>query len=146
MVMKWLWPVIIAASLICSRVMAETVNIGNVYPVGAVPVSNSITGSTSAVAATLPASQWLHTYICGFSIRANAAGAQTNNSTLSGIAGGPMNFTQWTAPAASGIGLTEEIFSPCLMSSAINTAIVVTGGAAGSGGVESVAAWGFQLP
>jgi hypothetical protein len=56
-----------------------------------------------------------------------------------------MNFTQWTAPLASGIGLTEMIFNPCVPSSAINTGIAVISAAPGSGGVVSVSAWGYQL-
>jgi hypothetical protein len=56
-----------------------------------------------------------------------------------------MNFTQWTAPNASGLGVTEMIFSPCIPSSATNTAINVVSGAPGTGGTESVSAWGYQL-
>jgi len=115
------------------------------YPTGSTPITASATGTTAATTATLAASASLHTYICGFSIRANATAAATANSTVTGTVTGTLNFTQWTAPLASGIGLTEEIFSPCIISSATNTGIAVISAAPGSGGVVSVTAWGYQL-
>lgn len=115
------------------------------YPSGAVPITASATGTTAATTATLAASASIKTYICGFSIRANATAAATANSTVTGTITGTMNYTQWTAPLASGIGLTEQIFSPCIPSSAINTGVAVISAAPGSGGVVSVSAWGYQL-
>jgi hypothetical protein len=120
-------------------------NSTNGYPSGAVPITASTTGTTAATTATLAASASIKTYICGFSIRANATAAATANSTVTGTVTGTLNFTQWTAPLASGIGLNEQIFTPCIPSSAINTGIAVISAAPGSGGVVSVAAWGFQL-
>lgn len=121
-------------------------NVGTgVYPAGATAITASATGTTTATTATLAANATLHTYICGFSIRANATGAATNNATVTGTVTATMNYTQWTAPLASGLGVTEQIFSPCIISSATNTAIAVVSGAPGSGGVVSVTAWGFQL-
>lgn len=133
-----------------AAVPAGTNNIGNVglisqYPTGAVPITISATGTTGATTATLAASALIKTYICGFSIRANATAAATANSTVTGTVTGTLNFTQWTAPLASGIGLTEQIFSPCIPSSAINTGIAVISAAPGTGGVVSVSAWGYQL-
>jgi hypothetical protein len=111
-----------------------------------VPITATATGTTAATTATLAASgSGLKTYICGFSIRANATAAVTNNATLTGVVTATMNFTQWTAPNASGLGVTEMIFSPCIPSSATNTAINVVSGAPGTGGVVSVSAWGYQL-
>ena len=130
-------------------IVAGTNLIGNVgtgvYPAGSTAITASATGTTTATTATLAANASLHTYICGFSIRANATGAATNNATVTGTVTGTLNYTQWTAPLASGIGVTEQIFSPCIISSAVNTAIAVVSGAPGSGGVVSVTAWGFQL-
>ena len=120
-------------------------NSGQVYPAGSTPITASTTGTTTATTATLAANASLHTYICGFSIRANATGAATNNATVTGTVTGTLNFTQWTAPLASGLGVTEEVFSPCVISSAVNTGVAVVSGAPGSGGVVSVAAWGYQL-
>lgn len=140
-------------STLCNAILAPVPagtnligNVGMLYPAGSTPISNSTTGTVSAVAATLAANATTHTYICGFSIRANAAAATTGNSTLANVPGGPLNFTQWTAPNASGIGLTEMIFQPCMISVSTNTTIVVTSAAASTSGVVSVAAWGFQGP
>ncbi len=121
-------------------------NVGIVYPAGSTPITASATGTTAATTATLAANASLHTFICGFAIRANATAAATGNSTVTGTVTGTLNFTQWTAPNASGIGLTEEIFSPCITSSATNTGIAVVSAAPGTGGVVSVTAWGYQGP
>jgi len=132
-----------------AAVPAGTNTIGTVgqlpYPVGAVPITASTTGTTGATTATLAASASIKTYICGFSIRANATAAATANSTVTGTVTGTLNYTQWTAPNASGLGITEQIFAPCIPSSAINTGIAVISAAPGTGGVVSVSAWGYQL-
>lgn len=117
---------------------------GASYPAAATPITASATGTTAATTATLAAVTGKTTYICGFSIRANATAAATGNATVTGTITATLNFTQWTAPAASGIGLVEETFSPCVPASATNTAIAVVSAAAGSGGVVSVSAWGYQ--
>jgi hypothetical protein len=115
------------------------------YPAAAVPITASATGTTLATAATLAAGATTTTYICGFSVRANATAAATANSTVAGTITGTLNFTQWTAPLASGIGLTEQQFYPCVPASAVNTTIVVTSAAPGAGGTVSVSAWGYRL-
>jgi hypothetical protein len=120
-------------------------NVGQVYPAGSTAITASATGTTAATTATLAANASLHTWICGFSIRANATAAATGNATVTGTVTGTMNWTQWTAPNASGLGVTEEVFSPCIESSAVNTGIAVISAAPGTGGVVSVSAWGFQL-
>lgn len=115
------------------------------YPAGATPITISATGTTGATTATLATGVSVTTYICGFSIRANATAAATANSTVTGTITGTLNYTQWTAPNASGIGLTEQVFIPCVPASAVNTGIAVISAAAGTGGVVSVTAWGFTL-
>jgi len=115
------------------------------YPVGAVPYTNSATGTTTGAVATLAGAASVTTYICGFSVRANATAATTVNMVVSGTISGSLNFTQWVAPLASGIGIAEMIFNPCVPASAANTSIVVTGGAPGAGGVNSATAWGYKL-
>jgi hypothetical protein len=114
------------------------------YPSGATAETISATGTTAATAATLAAAVGKTTYICGFSIRANATAAATGNATVAGTITGTLNFTQWTAPLASGLGIAEQIFTPCVPASATNTTIVVTSAAPGSGGTVSVSAWGYQ--
>jgi hypothetical protein len=114
------------------------------FPPGAIPVTASATGTTAATTATLPAVALQTTYICGFAIRVNATAAATGNATVTGTVTGTMNFTQWTAPAASGIGLVDHTFNPCIPGSSINTGIAVVSAAPGTGGIVSVSAWGYQ--
>lgn len=115
-------------------------------PFGAIPVTISATGTTAATAATLPGVANRTTYLCGFSIRAYATAAATGNATVAGTISGTLNFTQWTAPLASGIGIVEpNLGAACVPASAVNTGIVITSAAPGSGGTVSVAAWGYQL-
>lgn len=111
---------------------------------GGVPETISATGTTGATTATLATAAATTTYLCGFSIRANATAAATGNATVTGVITGTMNFTQWTAPNASGVGVTEEVFVPCIPASAANTSIAVVSAAPGTGGVVSVSAWGYQ--
>lgn len=115
------------------------------YPVGAVAYTATATGTTAATTATLAGATGVTTYLCGFSIRANATAALTGNATVTGLTPATMNFTQWVAPNASGLGITEMIFQPCLNASATNTSIAVVSVGALTGGVTSVSAWGFKL-
>ena len=121
-------------------------NVGQLYPAGSTPITAAATGTTTATTATLGASSTVHTYICGFSIRANATAAASSMSSLTGTVTGTISFLQWTSPNTGGIGVTEQIFQPCIISSAINTAIAVVSAAPGTGGLVSVAAWGYTGP
>jgi hypothetical protein len=123
------------------------------YPAGAVPINASATGTTGAVTATLPASaSGQKTYICGFSARSNATAAATGDLTISNLTtagggggAGTEHHTHWTAPNASGIGLTEMIYPKCQPSNTTNQTIPVAMPAPGTGGAGSVSAWGYQL-
>lgn len=115
------------------------------YPPGATPYTATATGTTGATTATLAGASSVTTYICGFSIRANATAATTGNATVTGVITATLNFTQWTAPAASGLGITEMIFVPPVPASGTNQSIAVVSAAPGSGGVVSVTAWGYKL-
>jgi hypothetical protein len=118
------------------------------YPIGATPVSASATGTTLATAATLPAVPGQTTYICGFSIRAVATATTTGNATVTGTLGGTLNFTHFIpqiSTAAAAAPLEPPLGPYCLPAIAINTTIVVTSAAPGSGGVVSVTVWGYQL-
>lgn len=121
------------------------VNQAGPYPIGAVPYTATATGTTGATTATLAGAASVTTYICGFSIRANATAAATGNATVTGVITATLNFTQWTAPNASGLGITEMVFSPCVPASAANTSIAVVSAPPGTGGVVSVTAWGYKL-
>lgn len=114
------------------------------FPADATPITASATGTTAATTATLAGTTGKTTYICGFSIRANATAAVTGNATITGTITGTLNFTQWTAPLASGLGEASQDFSRCIPASAVNTGIAVISAAPGSGGVVSVSAWGYQ--
>lgn len=121
-------------------------NVGSVsqYPAGAVPLTASITG-TSVTTATLAGTSGKTTFICTYSIRANATAATTVYNSITGIISGTQNHVMWVAPAASGLGVDEQIFVPCAPASAANTGISVISGNPGSGGNVSATATGYQL-
>ena len=113
------------------------------YPVGSTAVTASATGTTGATTATLPQVASNYNFVCGYSIRANAAAATTVSDTLTGIISGTMTHELWVAPSASGIGVDEQIFNPCIPSSAVNTAISAVSGAPGTSGLVSSTIWGY---
>lgn len=116
------------------------------YPVGSIPLFNSNTGSTGSVTATLPAAGSFTSFLCGYSIRANANTVSTGDATATGLNGGTGHFTQWNAPNTSALGANEQIFKPCLPASGPNVPIVLTSYPAGAGGVVSVTIWGYRAP
>ena len=133
---------------IAPALSASTAAIGKVgvgFTSAQTPITASATGTTAATTATLAGTSGKTTYLCGFSIRANATAAATGNATVTGTITGTMNFTQWTAPLATGIGITEpNIGHICIPASGTNTGIAVVSAAPGTGGVVSVSAWGYQ--
>lgn len=130
-------------------IAAGTNTIGTVgqlpYPVGAVPITASATGTTAATTATLAGAAGKTTYVCGYSIRANATANTNVTNTLTGVISGTMSSAMWVPANTAGLGVDEQIFSPCIPASATNTAIAAVSGAPGTGGVVTVKAWGFQL-
>lgn len=137
------------AATIGTALPAGTNTIGNVnqtsdLPVGATAVTASTTGTTAATTATLTPSSGKTIWLCGFSIRANATAAATGNATVTGTITGTLNFTQFTAPLASGIGIVEPNLGKCVPGSAADQAVAVVSAAPGSGGVVSVSAWGYE--
>lgn len=120
-------------------------NVGTIIPAGATAITASATGTTAATTATLAGTSGKTTYMCWMSIRANATAAATGNATVTGTITGTLNFTQWTAPLASGIGIVEEIFNPCVPASGTNTGIAIISAAPGSGGTVSVSGGGYQM-
>lgn len=115
------------------------------YQLAQTPVTNSATGTTTATAATLPALASKFTYICGFTITADATAALAGAATVAGTVSGSLNYIQ-NVGTVTAAGNLSQTFSPCIPSSAVNTAIVVTSVAAGAGGSTAVSAWGFQGP
>lgn len=114
------------------------------YPAGATPITASATGTTAATTATLAAAVGKTTYICRYSIRANATAATNVTDTVTGVVTATMSSGLWVAPAASGIGVDEQVYIPCVPASATNTAIAVVSGAPGTGGFVTVNASGYQ--
>ena len=133
-----------ASAATITSLLKALLNTGQ-YPSGATAITASATGTTAATTATLAGAVGKTTYICGMSIRANATAAATGNATVTGTITGTLNFTQWTAPTASGLGVTEQIFNPCVPASATNTGIAIVSAAPGTGGVVSSTGWGYQL-
>lgn len=115
------------------------------YPAGSVAITASATGTTAATTATLAGTAGKTTYICSYSIRANATAAVTVTNTITGVITGTLSHIMWIAPAASGLGIDEQIFMPCVPASAANTGIAVVSGAPGTGGLVSSTATGYQL-
>jgi hypothetical protein len=111
-----------------------------------VPVSNSATGTTGAVVATLPAAAGRTTFICGFSVSPGSAATAITiqvvmvaNSTFTWAVGAPV-----TAVGTTGTIFTQN-FNPCIPASGSNTTITVTSGALGTAGINNdVNAYGYQ--
>lgn len=111
---------------------------------GATAITASATGTTGATTATLAAAVGKTTYICGYSIRANATAAVTVSNTITGVITGTLTSVMWVAPLASGIGVDGQVFNPCIPASATNTSIAIVSGAPGTGGTVSAEGWGYQ--
>jgi hypothetical protein len=119
------------------------VSTGNGYPVGATPVVGTNTGGAGATNITLPASATQRTWLCGFLVTSDATAATTGAAYVLGTIA-TINFRMTTAALANGTGVTSYTFSPCIPGSAINTALVLTTSAAGSGGNQAGTMWGYQ--
>lgn len=134
--------------------LSAIILLGLLAPAGAEPfpnnnsvlVSNSATGTTAAVTATLAAAAGKITYICGFSVSPGSATAaitiqvvMTAQSTFTWAIGAPV-----TAVGTTGTTLTQN-FNPCIPASGSNTTITVVSGALGTAGINNdVNAWGYQ--
>lgn len=115
------------------------------YPLGAVPLTASATGTTAAVTATLAGTSGKTTYICGYSIMTSATSATVVAPTITGLITGTMTRSQYVPANTAGVSKDSQDFSRCIPASAANTGIAVVSGAAGVGGVTAVNAWGYQL-
>ena len=115
------------------------------YPSGAVAITASATGTTAATTATLAGTAGKTTYICGYSIRANATANTNVTNTITGVVTATMSSIMWIPANTAGLGVDEQIFNPCIPASATNTAIAVVSGAPGTGGLVSSRGWGYQL-
>jgi hypothetical protein len=102
-------------------------------------------GSTAAgaqITATITPGATQFAYISGFTISLGVGTAGTVTATVTGVNGGPLNYAVSTS--ASVTDTYNFTFSPMLISTAVNTAIVVTVPAVGGvAAVNSVTATGF---
>lgn len=112
--------------------------------VAGTPASNSGSGTTGAVVATLAAVAAKTTYICGFSVHSVASAAVLGTVTVAGLSATSMVFGL-AVPAASAQGAVDVTFGGCYPASAVNTAITVTTSALATGTQVNVVAWGYQL-
>lgn len=115
------------------------------YPSGAVPITASATGTTAATTATLAGTSGKTTYICGYSIRANATANTNVTNTITGVITATMSSIMWVPANTAGLGVDEQIFTPCVPASSTNTGIAIVSGAPGTGGLVSAKGWGYQL-
>lgn len=114
------------------------------FPAGATPVTSSATGTTGAVVATLPAAAGKTTYICGFNATGNeAATGAIVAVTVAGTISGSLNYFIAHSVTPT-LGNLNNTFTPCVPSSAVNTAITVTSAADAAGTNVAVTAWGYQ--
>lgn len=117
---------------------------GGGFPVNSIPITGNAQGTTGAVVGTLAAAAGRFTYICGLNVSAvgSAAGA-VGPITVAGIVGSSQVY-QLAAAATPSAGFLSQTFTPCIPSSAQNTAITVTTTADATGTAIDVNSWGFQ--
>lgn len=115
------------------------------YSSGAIPITNSATGTISAVIATLSGTTSRTTYICGFTITADATTLATGTATVSGTISGSLTYIQTVAAVANGASNLTRTFNPCIPATGQNISITVNSAAAGLSGNTAVEAEGFQL-
>jgi hypothetical protein len=119
------------------------------YPLNSIPITATATGTTGAIAATIPAMAGKTIYLCGFYYTGtNATAANTATSvTVTGLVGGTMTYGFPTLAAAATVPNTiplDDTFMPCVAATSVNTAVVVNGPALGAGATLATAtAWGY---
>lgn len=111
--------------------------------IAAAPITAVGTGSTGAVTATLAGAAGKTTYICSFDITAIGGTAAIGPVTVGTLIGGNTFTYQMTAPTG-GVPFSRE-FTPCIPTTAVNTAITITTTADGTATAVDVNAHGFQL-
>jgi len=114
------------------------------YPTGSTPITCNGTGTTAATTCTLAAAANKFTFLCGAYISADATAATAASGSIVGVIGGTMPFRQSVAAVAAGTAFTAlPIGSVCIQGAAVNTAIVITSAAAGTGGNTLMGGWGY---
>lgn len=131
-------------AVLCAGAASGTLTLSSQYPAGATPITVSATGTTGAVIGTLPGVPGKTTYLCGYTIDADATAATVVNASVSGLVTGSMVRRQNVGAVATGTFTTGQTFPLCLPASAQNTNVSVASGSAGTGGVTFVVVWGYQ--
>lgn len=119
---------------------------GTGYPTNSRPITASTPGTVGAIAATLPGAAGKTTFICGFSMTSGGnTTAATGLATVTGTINGSLNYA-YVSPAAGTQGKLVVAYTPCIPANGMNTQIVVTQPASGTGTANAaVTAWGYQL-
>ena len=119
-----------------SQTLADATVVGNKFPIAA-----SATGTTGIVTATMAADTAKTNFICGFVITSVASAATAGNATVTGVQGGPLNFTM-VDPTSQGI--LGVAFPACISATGKNVAIVVTKPAGANTTIAAVTTWGYK--
>ena len=114
------------------------------YPAGATAISGNATGSTAAVVGTLAAAAGKFTYICGFDVSAIGGTATIGPVVVAGLITASQTYQVPVNSATNATVLGPFTFTPCIQSSAVNTAITVTTTANATATAVDVNSWGFQ--
>jgi hypothetical protein len=133
------------AVVACALFLASAAHAQVLGPPPTSYTSASATGTTGATTATVTPGNGQTFFLCGFSIRASANAVATGNATVTGLAGGTLNFTQSTGVNSTGVGISpvEPPLGDCIAGSAPGQAVAVNSAAPGTGGVVSVSMWGY---
>lgn len=111
-------------------------------PTASTALTGNAAGSTGAVVGTLSGAISKFTYICGFNVQAIGGTAAVGPITIAGITGSSQVY-QGSSSAAGGT-VASATFTPCIPSSASNTAITVTTTANGTATAVNVNSWGYR--
>ena len=131
----------VASGTVNVRISSTSVQTSPIPPITA-QISGNASGTTGAVVGTLAASAARLTYICGFNVSAIGGTAAVGPIVIAGLIGGSQTY-QGSSSAAGGI-VASATFTPCIQSSAINTAITITTTADGTATAVNVNSYGYQ--
>jgi hypothetical protein len=124
-----------------SPVMPQTYP--TLYSAQTTPAQGNASGSTGAVVGTLAAVATKFTYLCDFDVTALGTAASVGPIVVAGLAGGSKTYQMGTLATGTQQFLSKN-FSPCLQSSAVNTAITITTTADGTATAVNVNSSGYQ--
>lgn len=116
---------------------------GGSFPTSATAIQGNASGSTGAVVGTLAAAVGKTTYLCDFDISALGTASSIGPVVIAGLLGGSKTYQMGTL-ATGTQQLINKNFSPCLPSSAINTAITITTTADATATAVNVNSSGYQ--